>query len=115
MKYFFLIVVLFCLTFSVKAQSVQEDVSLSQNPTSKVELFPNPTIDFLTVRLEGVSVRNLNISLRNIIGNEMPLDVEYLAENEFKVKVKDFGTGYYLIAMQDEKSGFKGTYKFIKR
>jgi hypothetical protein len=46
MKYLFLIVVLLCLAFSGQAQSVQEDVSLSQNPTSKVELFPNPTIDF---------------------------------------------------------------------
>jgi hypothetical protein len=98
-----------------KAQSAFDEVAPQQNNPAKIHLYPNPATEFIHVRLEGVKVVNLKLKVHNIIGNEMPAEVEFLGENELRVRVKEFATGYYLLAMQEEESNFAGTYKFVKR
>jgi Secretion system C-terminal sorting domain len=100
-------------TLAVAQSSFEESNSLQSK--AKVQLFPNPAIEYLHVIVEGVDVGNLSLVVRNIIGNDIPVEVELLNTNEFRVRVKEFSTGYYLLAMRDEASNFKGTYKFIKR
>lgn len=110
-----ILVFLLSCTVLAKAQSSADTGSFTQDPQAKVQLYPNPTPEFLHVKLDGVQVANLQIAIRNIIGNEMPLEIEYVGSDELRLRVKDYTTGYYLLALRDESAGFKGTYKFLKR
>jgi hypothetical protein len=115
MRSLFLIITFCTVTATLAmAQSSFEEPNSSQI-TPKVQLFPNPAPEYLNVIVEGIDVSNLSLVVRNIIGNDIPVEVEIISTNEFRVRVKEFSTGYYLLAMRDEASNFKGTYKFVKR
>ena len=97
----------------------REEVSLPgyqhTDLTRSVKLYPNPTTEFLSVRFEQPSARHIQLTLHNIIGNSLEIESEIVDDNEVRLKVKDLPAGYYLLAVKDESSGFKGVYKFLKR
>jgi hypothetical protein len=45
----------------------------------------------------------------------MQTESEVTDEHEVRVRVKDLTMGYYLIAVREDQSQFRGTYKFLKR
>jgi hypothetical protein len=53
--------------------------------------------------------------VHNIIGNRINIETEVIDEHTLRVKVKDLASGYYLLAIKDPESKFRGTYKFLKR
>ena len=80
-----------------------------------VHLYPNPTTEFVHIRLETLNIDHVKVSMHNIIGNELPIETEKIDDHELRIRVKDFDAGYYLLALRDEQSNFRGTYKFLKR
>lgn len=80
-----------------------------------VKLFPNPTDDFIQIEIKNSNLKNPKITLYNIIGNEIILEVEEKEDNLYEIAVKDLPSGYYLIAIKDEQTFFRETYKFVKR
>lgn len=107
--------IIFSFAVAAKGQSGFEVTTGQQDPQAKIQIYPNPAAEFLHVKLEGVKVGNLQIAVRNIIGNEMQAEIDFVGDDELRLRVKDFNTGYYLLALYDESSNFKGTYKFLKR
>jgi hypothetical protein len=85
------------------------------NLTKSVHLFPNPATEFVDVKLDQFPAKNVKLTVHNIIGNELQVETEVLDEHMIRVKVKDLVSGYYLLAVKDEESNFRGTYKFLKR
>ena len=85
------------------------------NLTKTVHLFPNPATEFVDVKLDHFPAQNVKLTVHNIIGNELQVETEILEEHLIRVKVKDLVSGYYLLAVKDEESNFRGTYKFLKR
>ena len=90
-------------------QSERTEISKS------ITLYPNPATDFVNIRLATLNAHQTKITLFNILGNEVQSETEVINEHEVRVRVKDLSSGYYLIAVRDEQSKFKGTYKFLKR
>ncbi len=80
-----------------------------------IKLYPNPATDFINIKLDTPNARHIILTLHTIIGNSLEVESEIIEENEVRLKVKDLTTGYYLLAVKDERSGFKGVYKFLKR
>lgn len=91
--------------------SAGEEVSLVKS----VHLFPNPATEFIDVKLDQLPAANVSLTVHNIIGNQLQVETEILEEDLIRVKVKDLAAGYYLLAIKDEDSNFRGTYKFLKR
>ena len=89
--------------------------SAEVNLVRSVHLFPNPATEFVNVKLDHFPAENVKITVHSIIGNELPVQTEVLEDNVIKVTVKDLASGYYLLAVKDEESNFRGTYKFLKR
>lgn len=87
----------------------------SLEEVNKVRLFPNPSVDFLEVRIENSTLESASFTVHNIIGNEIKVDIQLVAENEYRINVKDLPAGYYLLAIKDDQNVFKETYKFLKR
>jgi hypothetical protein len=114
----FVSVVLLLLSASklTVAQSQPEaSVRPEINLTKSVQLFPNPATEFIDVKLDQFAAEKVNLTLHNIIGNKLEIETEILGEHLIRVRVKDLASGYYLLAVKDEESKFRGTYKFLKR
>ncbi len=118
MRSIFTIFILFLLAGSAVAQSQASydyEIADRKDIAKAVHIFPNPAVEFVHVRLENVNLDKVQVSMHNIIGNEIAIETERIDEHEIRIRVKDFDTGYYLLALKDEHSKFRGTYKFLKR
>ena len=112
------IIVLFALAgkaFGQISPSFDAEQSEYSDPTKAVHLYPNPAVEFVNVRLDHVNMNNVKVTMHNIIGNEINIETERISEHEIRIRVKDFDAGYYLLALKDDQSKFRGTYKFVKR
>jgi hypothetical protein len=113
----FVILIMIGINLGAHAQT-REDYPASAERLDlikSVEIFPNPASEFVHVRVGQFKAQDLKLSIHNIIGNEVPVETEIVDEHELRVKVKDLTTGYYLLALKDADSKFRGTYKFLKR
>ena len=103
------------LSVAQSRPEAQSSATAEYNPAKSVHLFPNPATEFVDVQLDQFAAEKVSLTVHNIIGNELPVETEVLDENLIRVKVKDLASGYYLLAIKDEESNFRGTYKFLKR
>lgn len=85
------------------------------DPSKSVQVFPNPAVEFVHVRVDDFDASEVVLSLHNLIGNQVPVESEVIGEHEIRVRVKDLDAGYYLIALKDKSSRFRGTFKFVKK
>lgn len=108
-----IVFLLFVSALTVNGQS-REEYDLPFDNKS-IHIFPNPAVDFVHVRLEKVPAKTVSLSVHNIIGNEMKVEVEVVDEHELRIRVKELDAGYYLVALKDEDDHYRGTYKFLKR
>lgn len=120
MRFFrFVLVVLLASAVQLsRAQSQPENpipATPEVNLTKSVSLYPNPATEDLYVELAQFLAHDVKLTLHSIIGNELQVETEILDEHKIRVKVKDLVSGYYLLAVKDEESDFRGTYKFLKR
>ncbi len=82
---------------------------------NKIQIYPNPTTDFLKVSIEKSKLVDPKIVIHSIIGSKLEVYTEKVSANEFTVDVKNLPPGYYLVAVKDASTGFSETYKFLKR
>jgi hypothetical protein len=94
---------------AIPAQPEKSDLSKS------ITLYPNPTVDYVHVKLGVLKSNQAKLTLHNILGSEIAIESEVIDDHELRVRVKDLPTGYYLLAVRDEETQFRGTYKFLKR
>jgi hypothetical protein len=96
---------------------VQPEQTLSDGV--KVQLYPNPTTpstEHLYVKLDSeIAADKVTVALHNIIGNKMEIETEVVSEHELRIRIKDLAAGYYLVALKDEETNFRGIFKFLKR
>jgi hypothetical protein len=93
----------------------QESVPERTDFSKFVTLYPNPSTDYIHIRFNTVNAENAKVSLYTILGNEIAVESEVIGSHIMRIWVKDLPTGYYLLAISDDQSHFKGTYKFLKR
>ncbi|CAN5222163.1 hypothetical protein BH09BAC3_BH09BAC3_37860 [soil metagenome] len=110
--FIFSVFLLFTAQFAVGQQ--HDAFSGPQDPIKLVKIFPNPAVEYLSVKLETPSARTIKITLHNIIGNELDFESEIIDDFEIRLKVKDLPTGVYLLAVKDTGNS-QSSFKFIKR
>jgi hypothetical protein len=114
--YFTVVLAILISSLGLRAQSSFDFGQPERQDISKsVQLFPNPATDVVNVKLEHINVNNLTVTMHNIIGNEIRVETDILDEHTLRIRVKDLDAGYYLLALNDSQSKFKGIYKFSKR
>jgi hypothetical protein len=110
-------VLLVAISAQVSYAQTQPDNSLNhdrERPES-IHIFPNPATEYVHVKVESIPASQVKLDVHNIIGNEMPIEFEVMDEQTLRVRVKEFATGYYLLAVKHEKSNYKQIIKFLKR
>lgn len=114
-----LTIVVFLLTAGISFGQGQGDFlefgDTSLEVKNRIELYPNPATEYITVEIRESELINTFIILHNIIGNSIKIQPEKLSENKFRIEVKDLPAGYYLLSIKDPATKFNRTYKFLKR
>jgi hypothetical protein len=112
-----LIATMIGLSFLAQAQDVQLNSRQAtfQSNNIKVEIYPNPATDYLTVDLTDAYVQNVEFELRSMIGNSIRINPESIGYNKYRIALKDYATGYYFLIVRDEHIRFKKAFKFLKR
>lgn len=90
---------------------LQDDQVLSKN---KIEIYPNPAVENIFVKINNSELENVEIELFNIIGNSLTFEMEEIEKNTYRVKVEDFPPGYYLLIIKDPIKRFNQAFKFHK-
>ena len=111
----FLFLVVLLIGWAGVSWGQSEMASPDKSPVKAVQIFPNPAIDYVTVRLEVPHASRIKVTLHDIIGNIQHVELEEVSEYEIRLKVKDLATGYYFVSLKDPDLQEKATYKFLKR
>lgn len=82
--------------------------------TNVVEIFPNPTSDFLHVTIKDSEMTSVGFEMYNIIGNMLRVEYEKVGSNKFKIPVKDLASGYYMLIIKDDDTRYRKAFKFMK-
>ncbi len=85
------------------------------DPAKIAQVYPNPAVDYLTIKFESPVAKTSRLAFHSIIGSSIELETEVLDEYEIRVKVKDLPVGYYVVAVHDPMNNARGIYKFLKR
>ena len=105
-----------CLNSSFAQQETEAStMAADQNEKVKVEIFPNPTTDFLNINLSKLDLQKPKFEFRSIIGTKMQVVVENNGLKKYKVDVHTFPRGYYLLLVRDDRSKFQQTIRFSKK
>lgn len=82
---------------------------------NQVEIYPNPSVNFLIIEIKNSELERVEFEMRSIIGNKVKIVPEEIGRDKFRINVKDFSTGYYFVIVKDEFTRFKEGYKFLKK
>ncbi len=85
------------------------------NQKNRIEIYPNPATDYLTITINHSNLKSVQFELYNIIGNKQKLNVEEVSGDKYKLDVKDYTSGYYLIVIKDPVTRFNEAFKFQKK
>jgi hypothetical protein len=110
-----ILILLFATLFIFSAKAQVKEEAFGVDPVKSIHLFPNPAVDYLSIRFEAPQAKLVKFALHNIIGNEIMVESEIQDEYEIHLKVKDLPTGYYVLTVREDVSNHRSTFKFLKR
>ncbi len=113
-KTIFLGVFLALVTQFAMAQAHDSTPFDQQDASKLVKIFPNPAVEYLSVKFETPKAKQIKLTLHNIIGNTMEVESELVDEYEIRLRVKDLPTGVYVLAVKEEGAP-QSAFKFLKR
>jgi hypothetical protein len=96
---------------SVLLPYLQDDEFTTKN---KIEIFPNPAVEYIYIKIHNSELENVEMELFNIIGNSLSFDLEEIEKYSYRIKVEDFPPGYYLLMIKDPIKRFNQAFKFHK-
>ena len=123
---FYSLTLIFAFLFAEAAfsQDSQLDNNKSELPLLKkeslqvsmdVELYPNPSVEFLNITLKNSRLKNVEFEMYNVIGNKIEFEIEAINTSSYKINVKEFNPGYYLLIVKDPISRYNKAFKFRKQ
>ncbi len=85
------------------------------NTINSVQVYPNPTSDFVTLNIVSPIKTDANVSIFNILGKKVYNATHSVSggNNSFNIDINSFATGLYVI--QVEAANFKSSQKILKQ
>jgi hypothetical protein len=96
---------------SIESSAFHNDKTFQK---SKVEVFPNPAIDNVFVRIASPEFEKVDFELFNIIGTTMKIEIEEIERDYFRIGIKDLPSGYYLLMVKDPVKRYNQAFKIHK-
>jgi len=110
----FLSALILAITHFAWAQGPESVAFGPSDPVKTVKLFPNPAVDYVSLKFEQPVAKLVTLEVHSIIGNLLEVETEVIDDFEVRIKVKELPTGYYLLDVKNAVN-HRGTYKFLKR
>lgn len=85
------------------------------DPFKIVQVFPNPAVEYLVVRFTEPRAQTAKLTIHSIIGNAVEVERENVDQHEIRLRVKDLAPGYYFLAVKDDETSTRNSFKFLKR
>lgn len=86
-------------------------IGISDHLNSNIEIFPNPTIDFLNLNL-GTEIENVRISITNVSGRTM-MNKDYKNVQNLTLDFQSYSSGIYFLNIENN-TGIKKSLKILK-
>lgn len=83
--------------------------------TNQIDIYPNPSVNFIIVKIENSNLKKISFQLHSVIGNTVDVTAEEVGKDKFKIDLRTFSSGYYFLIVEDKESQFKEAYKFLKK
>jgi len=119
MKKGFTILIVLMIAIATPKAFAQSDFPEFQSSSleleNRIEIYPNPAVEYVNIEIKESKLTNTRIVLHNIIGNQIEILPEKINDNKYRIDVKDLAPGYYLLSIKDPSIEFSKTYKFLKR
>lgn len=90
------------------------DLRDQNKPAIKIDVFPNPAIDNVFVRLESSEHPKVEFEMYNIIGSTLKVESEEIERNYYKIGIKELPAGYYLLMVKDPVAHITQAFKIHK-
>lgn len=117
MKKTLILVGLIIFGFGAFAQSGRDFRSFGNeliDQKNLVEIYPNPSVDFLNVKIENSILEKTEFVVYSIIGSKHKVEIEVTEDSKYRIDVRDLPAGYYLLSIKDPFTDFSKTFKFLK-
>lgn len=113
-----LFLIFITLSFAAMAQAPTRDANSFDNQEVRVrnliEIYPNPTSDFIHVEIKESDMNAVGFEMYNIIGNSIKVSYEQVNKNLYKIPVKELANGYYMLIVKDDETRYRKAIKFMK-
>jgi hypothetical protein len=80
----------------------------------ELEVYPNPTTDYLYVRFINGEPDNFRIEIVNFIGNKEELTLSKQNSDTYRIDVSKLSRGYYYLILHESDTQKKSMKKFLK-
>ncbi|MDN5215498.1 T9SS type A sorting domain-containing protein [Fulvivirgaceae bacterium BMA12] len=80
----------------------------------QVELYPNPTAEVLNVKSAGDNFVEAEFEIISLIGNKVQTNVEKINDSEYRIPVKQYAAGHYILIIKDKGTLYRRAFKFQK-
>ena len=80
----------------------------------KIDVYPNPAIENVFIRIESEEPQKIEFELYNIIGASLKIEPEQIEQNYFKIGIKELPAGYYLLMVMDPSQHYNQAFKIHK-
>lgn len=93
------------------------DIIYLKRNRAYIEIYPNPTKEYLNIYFQNLKDKNLYIKIMDIFGKNIYSSIHYIPENLYTINLFDkltIASGVFFINIYDEKGNFLFSEKFIK-
>lgn len=113
------LLLIFCFTLitGVFAQAQEHVASINGEQIKrnyKVNLYPNPAVDYLTVKTEDDNFEEAEFEIYTLIGSKVKIKVEKVDESEYRIPVREYAAGQYILIIKDNNTRYRRAFKFQK-
>jgi len=102
------------LATASRGQSVEALSTTGNDVLRTAHVYPNPAVDFVSLKFEQPVAKQVTVQLHSIIGNQLEVETEVVDDYELRLKVKDLPSGYYLLDVKLSGASHSA-FKFLKR
>ena len=107
----------FCLVGSVNGQQRPHVARVNGEVIKKdyqVQLFPNPAADYLNIKSSGDNFVDPAFEIVSLIGNRVRTEVEKIDDSEYRIPVRQYAAGHYILIIKDNGTLYRRAFKFQK-
>ena len=80
----------------------------------QMELYPNPAIDYIELRITSLSIQKVEVQIKSVIGNEVRVASNRISPTQIRINTTNLSEGYYYLIVHVDNNKTK-SFRFLKK